>query len=162
MDPRIIQTNIQSMLTPIHRKIYEHLIGTLRWDSTYTVNLFKYLRERIIDNLQSNRESMYMKINTNLDKKSKHVIVDNMMSDVLEKIIEDRSILNYDEKTGKFDDDNLKSIIAGIAEDATDRPDIESEESLKTERKGGKRSKNNKKKSKRKHQHNKKSHKKRR
>ena len=73
-----------------------------------------------------------------------------MMSDVLEKIIEDRSILGYDESTEKFNDDDLKVIIQGIAE----RQD--------PDKKGGKRSKNNKKKSKRKHRHNKKSHKKRR
>ena len=85
-----------------------------------------------------------------------------MMSDVLEKIIADKSILKYDEETERFNNDNFRNIIAGIDEDATVRPDIESVESPKTERKGGKRSKNNKKKSKRKHQHNKKSHKKHR
>jgi hypothetical protein len=146
------------------------------WDTIYTANLFKYLRERIIDILQSNRESMYMKINTIIDKKSKHVIVDNMMSDVLEKIIEDQSILKYNSSTEKFNDEDLKIIIQGIPEDATVRPDHESaEEYLRAHKlnkprpgelagiyKGGKRSKNNKKKSKRKHQHNKKSHKKRR
>jgi len=177
MDPGIIHTKIPYILkSPTLHDLYQYLIGTLMWDTIYTANLFKYLRERIIDILQSNRESMYMKIDTIIDKKSKHVIVDNMMSDVLEKIIENPSILEYNPSTEKFNDEDLKTIMQGITEDATVRTDPESaEDYLKAHKlnkpklwelagnyKGGKRSKNNKKKSKRKHQHNKKSRKKRR
>ena len=100
------------------------------------------------------------------------------MSDILEKIIKDPSILPYNVETEKFDNQKFINIINKIPEDATVRQDPESaEDYLRAHklnkarprelagdygRKGGKRSKNNKKKSKRKHRHNKKSHKKRR
>jgi len=140
------QVDILRTLTPLTRKIYEYLLGELEWDEKYTTTLFKYLRDNIHTILFNNKTSLYYTSDTD----TRHIILDNMMSDILEKLIEDRSILGYDKATEKFDDAGLKVIIQGIAE----RKD--------PDRKGGKRSKNNKKKSKRKHRHNKKSHKKRR
>ena len=100
------------------------------------------------------------------------------MSDILEKIIKDQTILSYNYETKRFDNQNFINIINNIREDATVRADTEAADKHLREhklnkpklwelaghygRKGGKRSKNNKKKSKRKHQNNKKSHKKRR
>jgi len=142
---------------PTVRDLALILINEQNWDYDYTVNLFSYLRKSIIDILQANPNSMYRNIDVSRDNKSKHVIVDNMISDVLERIIEDRNILRYDEEAENFNDDDLKLIMEGIDEKNTEQVEPSS-----TGRKGGKRSKNNKKKSKRKHQNNKKSHKKRR
>ena len=101
---------------PTVRDLALILINEQNWDYDYTVNLFSYLRKSIIDILQANPNSMYRKIDATRDNKSKHVIVDNMISDVLERIIEDRNILRYDEEAEKFNDNDLKQIMEGIAE----------------------------------------------
>ena len=172
MDPRMRHYKIKSIMSPTVRELYEYLIGEKNWNPNYTTNLFIYLHESITSILHWNNNSLYRKSETN----EKHIIVDNMLSDVLEKIIDNPLILKYNPSTEKFNDEDLKTIIQGIPEDNTVRPDPESaEEYLRAHKlnkpgpgelagnyKGGKRSKNNKKKSKRKHQNNKKSHKKRR
>ena len=172
MDPRMRHYKIKSNMSSTVRELYEYLIGEKNWNPNYTTNLFNYLRESIHSILHWNNNSLYRESETN----EKHIIMDNMISDVLEKIIADPRILEYNSTTEKFNDEDLKTIMQGIHEDAAVRPDPESaEEYLRAKKlnkarpgelagnyKGGKRSKNNKKKSKRKHQHNKKSHKKRR
>jgi hypothetical protein len=158
------------------RKLREKLAGDLAeafsWDPEKVSKLLTSISQNIYDVLKNNYNSLY----STSDWDKCYIIVDNMLSDVIKKIIDNPLILKYNPSTEKFDDKDLKTIIAGIDEDATERPDPESaEDYLKAHKlnkpgpgelagnyKGGKRSKNNKKKSKRKHQNNKKSHKKRR
>jgi hypothetical protein len=158
----------------LREKLAEDLANAFIWDSEKVSKLLKSISQNIYAVLNNNNNYNSLYYDSEWDKR--YIIVDNMRSDVIKKIIEDKTSLNYDEETKPFDDNYLKNIMQGITEDATVRTDPESaEEYLRAKKlnkarpgelagnyKGGKRSKNNKKKSKRKHQHNKKSHKKRR
>ena len=174
--------NILDNKRKLREKLDEVLAKAFIWDSEKVSNLLTSISENIYAVLKNKYISLYY----NSEWGKRYIIVDNMLSDVIKKIIENRDILKYDEETEKFDDNDLKIIIQGIPEDSNVRPDPESaEEYLRAHklnkprpgelagrtlgklvrvygRKGGKLSKNNKKKSKRKHQNNKKSHKKRR
>jgi hypothetical protein len=125
MDPEMQQLHTRQMtIKGKERKMYEYLLSEVGWDPNYTIDLFKYLRENIIGILHFKRNSLYRTSET----KKKHIILDNMMADVLEKMIDDISILRYDKSTGKFNYIDLQNIIQGIAQDDTVRQDPESAE----------------------------------
>ena len=126
-----MESNYSNNILDNKRKLREKLAGDLAeafsWDPEKVSKLLTSISQNIyavLNNNNNNYNSLYSK--SDWDKR--YIIVDNMLSDVIKKIIENRDILKYDEETEKFDDNDLKIIIQGIPEDSNVRPDPESAE----------------------------------
>lgn len=121
-----MESNYSNNILDNKRKLRKKLDGDLAkafiWGQEKVSKLLESISKNIYAVLNNNNyNSLYF--NSEWDKR--YIIVDNMLSDVIKKIIENRDILKYDEETEKFDDNDLKIIIQGIPEDDTVRPDPE-------------------------------------
>lgn len=116
--------NILDNKIKLHEKLAGDLAEAFSWNREKVLKLIESISENIYAVLKNKYISLYY--DSEWDKR--YIIVDNMLSDVIKKIIENRDILKYDEETEKIDDNDLKIIIQGIPEDDTVRPDPESAE----------------------------------
>ena len=118
-----MESNYSNNILDNKRKLRKKLDGDLAeafiWDPEKVSKLLESISKNIYAVLKNKYNSLYS--NSEWDKR--YIIVDNMLSDVIKKIIENRDILKYDEETEKFDDNYLKNIIESIPEDDTVRLD---------------------------------------
>lgn len=117
-----MESNYSNNILDNKRNLREKLSGDLAevfiWDPEKVSKLLESISKNIYAVLKK-----YNSLYSNSEWDKRYIIVDNMLSDVIKKIIENRDILKYDEETEKFDDNDLKIIIQGIPEDDTVRPD---------------------------------------